>query len=1033
MQNFKKGGYLFDAGSFIKKVLLLSSSLMVFLWIPLTAVSQTQPIINSTLQGNVIDNKTKQLVPGVTILIKGTTHTVQTDRNGKFDFVTGQKFPYTLIIRYVGYKAKEVIADGSPITIGLDEDQNQLNDIEVVGYTKIKRAAQTASISTVEAKDLSSAPYTSVIEKLQGQVPGLFISNDSGTPGTSVLVRLRGTNSVNGGNDPLYVVDDVIINSDNLQGLNLGGQLVNPLSDINPNDVESIVVLKDANATAVYGARGANGVILIKTNRGGSGKTKINLDVKTGTSHTRNLWDLVTGPEHAQIVNEAFVNNGGLFANRPFRPVSEATASFPAWGLPEEQTTTDRLSRIFRTALLQQYNLSVAGGNASTNFYIGGEYLKQPSTIKLQDFSRYSFRLNLDHKVNNRLKVGTSNNLSSVPRQLVRVGDGGTGLFQAALHTPTFLPLYDANNQYVKHFTFDNVDAILNNNDTHSTSLRSVNNVYATINIIPELTFKSSWSSDYNIYREKAYFNTNLLPGQPSGSANDITTTRQNLSADQLLNYNLSRSDFDLAVFLGNSIQYTDNQRQSLTGTGFPSNQHKLIASAGVRTGTATASTSGLLSYFGGVNFSYNDRYIIDGTFRADASSKIGKDHRWGYFPAVGLNWKISNESFFPKSENFSELRLKASWGLTGNASVGDFQSLGLWSGGQNYGTNPGIAPSQIPNPDLKWESTRQWNFGVTGVFLKQRLDFELNYYDKYTSDLLLDDPISDLSGFASVTRNAGEISNKGIEFIVNSDNLTSKTFGWKTTFTISRNTNKVEKLLRPISGGYNMFRLIEGSPISSVWVYKQLGVDTHTGNVIYEDVDGDQKITSADRQLLGSVWPDFEGALRNNFSYRSFELNVNLYYRSGNKLFNYTKYFLESGGVRGTERTMQKSQLNYWKKDGDTNVLPRLSSTVNPDGSKNYEPASANANSSRFLEDASFIRLKDVTLAYTLPRKVSNALKLTNVRASFTASNLLTFTKYSGPDPEANSQTTSYLVQGLDFNTVPQPISFVFGLNVTF
>lgn len=1033
MQNFKKGRHFFVTVSFVKSAARLYHIAALLLFIPLISPAQNQPLINSTLKGQVIDTKTRQPVPGVTILIKGTTHTVQTDRDGKFDFVTGQKFPYTLILRYVGYRPKEVLADGSPITIGLDEDQTQLSDIEVVGYTKIKRAAQTAAITTIQAKELSNAPYTSVIEKLQGQVPGLFISNDSGTPGTSVLVRLRGTNSVNGGNDPLYVVDDVIINSDNLQGLNLGGQLVNPLSDINPNDIESITVLKDANATAVYGARGANGVILIKTNRGGNEKTKINLDLKTGTSTTRNLWELVTGPEHAQIVNEAFVNNGGLYANRPFRPAAEAIAGFPAWGLPEEQQTYDRLDRIFRTAILQQYNLSVAAGNANTNFYMGAEYLNQPSTLKLQDFGRYSFRLNLDHQVNKNLKIGTSNNISSVPRQLVRVGDGGTGLFQAALHTPTFLPLYDENNQYVKHFTFDNVDAILNNNDTHSNSLRSLNNVYAVVNILPSLTFKSSWSSDYNIYREKAYFNTNLLSGQPSGLANDITTTRSTLSADQLLNYNLSRSNFDLAVFAGNSIQYTDNQRQSLTGTVFPSNQHKLIASAGVKTGTATASTSGLLSYFGGANFSFDDRYIIDGTFRADASSRIGKDHRWGYFPAVGANWKISNEKFFPKSDTFNELRFKASWGLTGNASLGDFQSLGLWTGGENYGSNTGIAPSQIPNPDLKWESTRQWNFGLTGVLFKRRLDFEVNYYDKYTKDLLLEDPIPDVTGFPKVTRNAGAISNKGFEFVVNSDNLNSKNISWRTTFTISKNINKVEKLLRPISGGYQMFRLTEGSPISSIWVYKQLGVDPHTGNVIYEDVDGDKKITSADRQLLGSVWPDFEGAFRNTISYRSFELNANVYFRSGNKLFNYTRYFLESGGVRGTERTIQKSQLNYWKKDGDTNVLPRLSSTTNPDGSRNYEPASANANSSRFLEDASFIRLKDVSLSYTLPRRITNALKLTNIRTSFTASNLFTITKYSGPDPEANSQTNSYLVQGLDFNTVPQPRSFVFGLNVTF
>lgn len=1005
------------------------------LWIlPLAILAQeTTPLINSTLEGVVVDAATKEPLEGATLQLQGVTHSTKTDQQGRFKFVTGQKFPYTLVVTYVGYQTKEVVANGSPITIELDRDDSALDEVEVVGYTKIKRSALTSAIQVVKGEDLSQAPYTSVIEKLQGQVPGLLITNDSGTPGTSVLVRLRGTNSVNGGNEPLYVVDDVIVNSDNLQGLNLGGQLVNPLSDISTNDIESITVLKDANATAIYGSRGANGVILIKTNRGSSQKARVNFGVQTGTSHTRNLWELVTGEEHANIVNEAFINNGGLYENRPFRPVEEATAAFPAWGLPEEQQTYDRLGAIWRTPVLQRYNLSVSGGSASSNFYVGGEYLDQPSTVKAQEFSRYSFRVNLDYTVSKRLKIGTSNNISTTPRSLIRVGDGGTGLFQAALHTPTFFPIRDENGLYTTHFTFDNVYAMLENTDTKSNSIRSINNVYAELDITPALTFKSSWSSDYNTYRENQYFSTKLRSGQPAGEAVVNNTERITLSADQLLNYNLTTASGDLAVFVGNSYQYTDKAGQTIEGSQFPSDQHRQITSAGVTEGITTASSNSLLSFFGGINFAYKDRYVIDGTFRSDGSSRIGKDHRWGHFPAVGFNWRVSNEPFFPESENFNELRFKASWGLTGNAAVEDFQSLGLWRGGSNYGDNPGIVPSQMANADLKWETTRQWNLGVTGVLFRQRLDFEINYYDKYTRDLLLSSfPVQDITGFSSITYNAGEISNKGVEFIVNSDNLNSKAWTWRTTYTISRNTNKVEKLLQPITAGYRQFRLEEGHPISSIWVHKQLGVDPQTGNVIYEDVDGDGQITQGDRQLLGSVWPDFEGALRNTLAYKGFDLNVNITYRWGNRLYNYTRYFLESGGVRGTERTMQKSQLNYWKKPGDTNVLPRLSSTTNPDGSRNYEPASSNSYSSRFLEDASFLRLKDITIGYALPSKAVRSIGLANARATFTAANLITLTKYSGPDPEANSATDRALVQGMDFNSVPQPVSFLLGLNVT-
>ncbi|MFB2118178.1 SusC/RagA family TonB-linked outer membrane protein [Parapedobacter sp. 2B3] len=1005
-------------------VLLLSQAI--------ASAQQTTPLINSTLDGVVVDAITKEPLAEATIQIEGVTHSTKTDDHGKFQFVTGQRFPYTSIVSYIGYKTKTVVATGSPIIIELERNHSAIDEIEVVGYTKTKRSALTSAIQVVKGEDLSQAPYTSIVEKLQGQVPGLLITNDSGTPGTSVLVRLRGTNSITGGSDPLYIVDDVIINSDNLQGTNLGGQLVNPLSDISPTDIESITVLKDANATAIYGSRGANGVILIKTNRGrAQARPRVNFGLQTGTSTTRNLWELVTGEEHATIVNEAFVNSGGLYENRPFRPVEEATAAFPAWGLPEEQQTYDRLGSIWRTAISQRYNLSIAGGGASSNFYIGGEYLDQPSTVKAQDFSRYTFRVNLDYKINDRFKIGTSNNLSATPRKLIRVGDGGTGLFQAALHTPTFFPIIDSDGQYTTHFTFDNVLAMLENTDTRSNSLRTVNNVFGELKVFPSLTFKSSWSVDYNIYKEDTYFNTKLRTGLPAGAAEYRNTERATFTADQLLNYNKSFASNDLAVFLGTSYQYTDKAGQVITGSQFPSDQHRTIASAGVRNGTTTASSNALLSYFGGVNFSYKERYVIDGTFRADGSSRIGKDHRWGYFPAAGVNWRISNEPFFPKSDIINELRLKASWGLTGNASVGDFQSLGLWEGNQNYGDLAGIAPSQMANADLRWETTAQWNVGLSGILFKQRLDFEISYYDKYTKDLLLNSfPVQDITGFSAITYNAGEISNQGVELIVNSENLNNKDLSWRTTYTISRNTNKVEKLLQPITGGYRQFRLEEGHPISSIWVHKQLGVDPQTGNVIYEDVDGDGQITQADRQLLGSVWPDFEGGLRNSLSYKRFDLNVNITYRWGNRLYNYTKYFLESGGVRSTERAMQKSQLNYWKKPGDTNVLPRLSSATNPDGSRNYEPASANSYSSRFLEDASFLRVKDITLGYSLPSQWVRSVGFAGAKATFTAANLITLTKYSGPDPEANSQTNRDFVLGMDFNTVPQPVSFLFGIN---
>ncbi len=988
-----------------------------------------------TITGSVTDVKTREAIIGASVTIRGKAQGTVTDEKGKFSFTFDHPLPVTLQVNFLGYERKQVIIhDIEPLNVSLKEILNNLDEIVITGYAQTKRVAVTSSITTVSTEQISKASSTAITEKLQGQVPGLLISSNSGVPGTTALVRLRGTTSITAGNEPLYVVDGVFINNENVQGLSrgLGGQVSNPLSDLNPEDIESLSVLKDANATAVYGSRGANGVILITTKRGAKNtKTKINFQAEGGFAKAVNLWQLVTGPEHGEIVNAAWLNDGKSFATRPFRPKTEVIAGFPAWGNPEEQQTYDRISDIFRVAKLQKYNLSVSGGDAKTNFYLGTEYQNQEATLKIQDFVRYSFRLNLDHSITPKLKVGTSNSISKVNREVVRVGDGPAGLFQAALHSPTFYPVYNADGSYTKSGVFDNHIAILKNSDNHAYSLRSINNLYVKYNILDNLSFKSSASSDYNNYHEVAYYNTNLVYGQPAGEANDVTTIKQTLTAEQLLNYNSSFGEIgDLAVFLGNTVQTTGTERESLTGTGFPSNQFKRIASAAVQTASSTATQYGLVSFFSGANFSYKKRYNIDLNVRADASSRFGSANRWGYFPSIGTAWNISNESFFPKTNAVKDLKLNVSYGLTGNQDISDFASQGLWQGGSNYDGIAGTSPLQLANPDLKWETTSQLNFGLSGDLLESRLSFVLNYYDKYTRDLLLDDPVPTKTGFSSVTKNVGEISNRGIELSLNSVNINRDKFVWKTSLSISHNANKVEKLNSPISGSYVMYRVEQGQPLYSFWVYKYLGVNPQTGDALFEDVDKDGKITVADKQIVGNAWPKFEGSLRNTLTYKGFDLDINVFFKSGNKLFNYTAMFLESGGTRGTTRAIQKSNVNYWKNPGDVNVLPKPKSVVNADGSFNYE-----GQTSRLVEDGSYIRLRDVSFGYTIPKKILSRLQLTTARIYVTGSNLFTLTKYSGPDPEVNVGTgdSRGLVQGLDFGTPPQPVSFVMGVNLTF
>ena len=1013
--------------------------LIIFLSFILPVYNASAQHQNISISGTVVDATTREPLVSATVRLKNTTHQVLTDEKGGFKFLTGQVFPVTAIISYVGYNAREVTIPGeAPVTVLLEAANSKLSELTVVGYTRTRTNARNGAITSIKAEEFSKAPVTSVVEKIQGEVPGLMISANSGVPGTSVLVRLRGATSITAGNNPLYVVDGIFMNTGDMQNLGrgLGGQQPNPLAEINPEDIASITVLKDANATAIYGARGANGVILITTKRGNkNSRTRVNVSAQQGWATTPKVWDLVTGPEHAALVNVASANDGIPADKLPFRPKSQEVAGFPAYGTPEEQQTYDRLSPIFRTAQNQKYSVAVTGGDSKTNFYLGGDYEKAQSTLRLQDFTRYSFRVNLDHGISDRIKVGTSNSVSYVPRTVVRVGDGPAGLFQAALHTPVFYPLYNTDGSYYKVGVFDNVYAILNNSDNHAYALRSLNSVFASVNLLPGLTFKSTFSSDYSNYHEKAYYNTNLVYGQPAGEANDVTTTRETILAEQLFNYNKTfGKDHDLSVVLGNTLQLDWQESVSLTGTGFPSNQFKRITSAAVQTGSSSGTTSRLVSFFTGANYLFKDKYSLDVNIRADASSRFGRDHRWGYFPAVGAGWNISRESFYPSNALVSDLKLKASVGLTGNQYIGDFASRGLWNGGRNYLDQPGTGPNQPANPDLKWETTRQFNIGVGGSLLDGRITLEADYYDKYTSDLLLPAAIPVISGYSSITSNVGAMSNRGVELLVNSLNIANDHFTWKTIFTVSRNKNRVEKLVAPITdGSYGMYRIEQGHSLYSLYLWNELGVDKETGNVKIEDISGpkgvpDGKITQDDKKIVGDIWPKAEGSLRNSFSYKGFSLDVNIFYKYGNKLYNYTRYFLESGGTRGVTRSIQKSSLNYWKKPGDEGVLPRPTSLPNPDGSNNY-----NSATSRYMEDASYIRLKDVTLGYTLPSRLLSRWRISQANVYVTASNLFLITGYTGPDPEANSAgDTNGIVQGLDFNTTPQPRTITAGIRLT-
>jgi TonB-linked SusC/RagA family outer membrane protein len=1005
----------------LKRIHIIAFILGLLIAVPFLVRAQ-QTIVNSTLKGQVIDHVTRKGIAGASVSITGTTHSVQTDKDGRFSFVTGQKLPYILIISFIGYEKREILVKTETIEIELKEVTNQLNDVVVVAYGSQERRNVIGSVVKTNLDDVKNIPGGSFESQLQGKVAGVQITNNTGVPGETVNIRLRGANSINGNNNPLYVIDGVFISNSSLQTYDTGGKSTSPIADINPNDIASISVLKDAEATVLYGVRGANGVVIITTKRGNfNQKPKLDLNVNNGFAKAIKLWDLATGPQHAELINENYINTGGTFATRPFRPVSEGGR-----GLPEEQQTYDRLSQVFRTGALQNYDVSLTGGNNGTKYYISAGYNKQESILAPISFDRASFKANFDQKITNKITVGISNTLGRTHRNEGRAGDGPAGgLLQAALHTPTYLSPYNAEGVLVGRAGFDNVQLLLENYDINSTSLRYIGNLYGEAELLPGLKFRSSFGLDYTNYPESEYWNTFLISGSPNGLATSSVGQRTSLLNEQTLSYSFKvNNKHTFGILVGNTLQSDVSSTTSATGRGFANNSYKLISSAAVTTGSERWSRRNLAAFFTKLDYNFDGKYLLDFSLRADGSSAFGKDKQWGYFPGVGAAWQVKEENFLKNVDFITDLKIRTSYGITGSQNgADDFSSLGLWSGGSSYLGNPGTAPQQIANPDLGWEQTTQFNTGFDLSLFDGRLAFSFDYYRKYTSDGIISSPLAATTGFSSYTKNQIEISNRGYELGISSTNIKGKDFNWTTSFNISGNKNKIEKLSAPVKfGSRDLIWNIEGSPLYSFYLYKELYVDPQTGNVVYDDYNKDGKITAADRQIYGSVWPKFFGGMGNNFAYKGLDLGVFFSFSYGNKVYNHNRFFGEAGGARDANRIIFASNVDRWQKPGDVTNTPR------PDGinNNNYKD-----DGSRWLEDASFLRLRSLVLGYTLPKSITERVKLDRVRLSVTANNLFLITNYTGLDPES-SASSSQNAQGIDLGTPPQPRSFQFGINVS-
>lgn len=984
--------------------------------------------------GKVLSEDDRAGLGGVSISVKGSRRGTTTAADGTFRLLLGAS-DKVLVVSYAGFETQYVNVQAAG-SIVLKKENRQLEDVIVTGYSTQNRKFVAGSITSVSGDAIRNTPAAGFNQLLQGKAAGVQVLANSGVPGGGITFRVRGNNSINASVDPLYVIDGVFVSSADPIQTSIGSQQPsNPLADINPSDIENITILKDANATAIYGSLGANGVVLITTRRGRlNAHPRVTLNGYHGWSEAIKKYSVTNGPQTGLLSNESVRNTAIDRGQDP----SLVTLPFSN---PDTLPTYDRFKDLFRTAATSNYELAVQGGTDKSTYYTGIGYFKQESVVRPSNYERYTVRFNYDNYLSSQFKVGTSINLSRSYRNLSSNDNNPQGVINSALFVRSYLPIYNPNGTYARYGSFDNHIALINNLDNNAVGWRTIGNIFGEYTFLPGLKLRSSWSVDNNDEYENNYNNTLISAGiATNGSAASYETKNIVYTNEQVLTYIKSVGKHSINALVGNTVNSVINKLTSATGQGFPANSIKAISAAATTTGSSSSAVAKLVSFFGKASYTYDNKYTLDGSLRADGSSKFGANNRWGYFPSGGFTWRASQENFVQRLGVFDELKFRVSAGLSGNQNgIGSYAALGLSAGGANYLNSPGTSPSQLGNPDLTWETTRQVDVGTEFTILKRRLSVTVDYYDKYTYDLLLNVPVPSRSGFTTYLQNYGAVSNKGVELALHSVNFDGADFRWTSDFNISFNRNKIDKLASDIAqgaSGRNISILRKGYAVNSFWLYRQLSVDPQTGNAVYDDVDKSGTITAADRQIVGNALPKYTGGLTNNLSYKQFDLGFFFYFQQGNKIMNMNEFFMVHGGTQANIGFLPR-QLERWQKPGDKTDIPRLTTySVDPtknDGAANNYGGNVASLSSRYLDNGSFARLKTITLGYTLPTGLVRRWKLASVRAYVQATNLWTITSYRGLDPEVSSQGNNQNTAGYDWATVPQPRTIQAGLNVSF
>jgi TonB-linked SusC/RagA family outer membrane protein len=1018
-----------------------------------------------TVSGVVTDDKNQPL-PGVSINVKGTSIGTATNENGRYA-LNVPSADDTLVFSYIGFAPQQqALAGRTTLNVVLVPVSSNLNDVVVIGYGTQKKQNVTGAIASVPMQEISDMPVSNVATALQGKIAGVVIQQNSGSPGRTPAIKVRGFGSISAGNSPLIVVDGNIVSASTF-GL------------LDAAEIDKIDVLKDASSAAIYGSRGSNGVIMVTTKKGQPGKSRMNLNVFTGFQQVTKKLDVLSSQEYAEFAKDAA--NNAYLDNVPGAQISDPNSARPSnflryryprgdlydWLNFDDPARVAALpdhnyqDLIFRTAPISNFQFSAGGGTDNVQYSVSAGYLTQDGIIKRSAMDRYTLRANVDIKAAPKFTFGININPSYKITDEVRT-DGhwaDNGIINAALNTMPMAPIYKADGSYSSMAELAapyNLPGITNpvaniteyNSKFHEINLLS--NVYAEYRFLPNLKYRVSGNAHLYQNRRNAYttskmpLNQQLPPTAATGNAFSEQAVRW--LVNQVLTYNVSFNDaHNLEVLVGTESNKQQYQSSNAAGNTFANDIVQTLNAAGQPASVTSQETeNATVSYFGRISYNYKTKYLLNVSVRRDGASTFGPDNRFGNFPAASAGWRVTEEPFMQNLPVLSELKLRVSYGLSGNNDFGNYAYAGNL-GATNYSfynnVVTGLAISSLGNPSLSWERNQQLDLGVDIGLLKNRISLTVDYYDRITKDLLLSVNVPTLTGFGSANKNIGRMSNKGFEFGVNSYNLTGA-FTWNTSANLSFNRNKVLALgptgdpLRNGSGVGETNITMIGHPIGSFFGYKQTGIfrdaaDVHAnphdnttrpGDVKYEDVNKDGKIDANDRTIIGNNQPDFIYGMTNSFSYKGIDLSIAIQGTQGGQILNLSRRFFDNLEGGGNNLAIALDRWRSPENPGNGKV-PRANARTTGNN---------NAVSSRWVEDGSYLRIQNISLGYKLPKSVINRLKLQQVWIYASAQNLYTWTNYTNFNPEVSNYEVA-LTGGVDYGSYPLARTVTFGINVGF